>query len=112
MSKEYAAAQGCHNLKCIGGLELEDQVLEWDLSVQTSLNPLTESYQNCRYAHLNKAEIMLFNRMCDRLMHDRDLTVTTISSARSVKSLNLGVKLNERTIAVFPRIINDCTQKS
>ena len=50
--------------------------------------------------------------MCDRLMHGRDLTVTTISSARSVKSLNLGDKLNERTIAVLPLITNDCTQKS
>ena len=50
--------------------------------------------------------------MCDRLMHGRDVQVSTITSARSPKSLNLGRKLNERVIAVLPRITRDCTEKS
>ena len=56
--------------------------------------------------------MLLFNRMCDRLFDGRDVQVSTISSARCPRSLNLGEKLNERTIAVLPRITSDCTEKS
>ena len=56
--------------------------------------------------------MLLLNRMCDRLMHGRDVQVSTISSERSPKSLNLVEKLNERIIAVLPRITCDCTEKS
>ena len=56
--------------------------------------------------------MLLFNRMCDRLMHGRDVQVSTISSARSPKNLNLVEKLNERIIAVLQRITSDCTEKS
>ena len=80
--------------------------------MKTELSPLTVSCQNCRHAPLSKTEMLLFNRMCDRLMHGRDVQVSTITSARSPKSLNLGEKLNERVIAVLPRITRDCTEKS
>ena len=55
--------------------------------------------------------MLLFNRICDRLMHGRDVQESAISSARSPKSLSLGEKLNERIIAVLPRITNHCTEK-
>ena len=41
-----------------------------------------------------------------------DLPVASIPSARSVKTLNLGEKLNERTIAFLPRIAKNCAEKS
>ena len=104
LSKQNAASRGCHNPKCIGSLEIEHQVFDWDLKLETAMSPLTVSCQNCRYAPFNKSELLLYNRMCDRLMTGLDLPVTSISSARSVKTLNLGEKLHERTIAVLPRI--------
>ena len=112
LSKQYAASRGCHNPKCIGSLKIEHQVFDWELKLETAMSSLTVSCKNCRCAPLNKSELLLFNRMCDRLMTGIDLSVASIPSARSVKTLNLGEKLNERTIAVLPRITKNCTEKS
>ena len=112
LSKEYAASRGCHNPKCIGSLKNEHQVFEWDLKLETPMSPLNVSCQNCRHAPLGTSELLLFNRMCDRLVHGLDLPVASISNARSVKSLNLGQKLHQRTIAVLPKITKNCIKKS
>ena len=109
--QKYASSKlftECQNKLC-GGMHILEPKLEPNLRL---FNIMPEKQfrvcrvetatfcQWCRKANLSDVELRLFNKLLDRVLQDKSAAI--ISSQRTQRASNLGVKLMPRAIAVFP----------